>query len=129
MSKDRRISSTDSLKSACAAIKCRSHRGEQRQSGNRTGIAPTQVADYDGDFLQEGGHPGDASQRSQDARGCCEREGEVTMMLRLRAISGDGSATGELFTETAHRLVRYGCTEAQAYQLARVCTLATDATD
>jgi hypothetical protein len=30
---------------------------------------------------------------------------------------------------TAQRLVRYGCSEAQAYRLARVCTLAADATD
>lgn len=36
---------------------------------------------------------------------------------------------GEVFNVTAQRLVRYGCSEAQAYRLGRVCTLAADATD
>ncbi len=40
-----------------------------------------------------------------------------------------GGMTGEVFNVTAQRLVRYGCSEAQAYRLARVCTLAADATD
>jgi hypothetical protein len=40
-----------------------------------------------------------------------------------------GGTTGEVFNVTAQRLVRYGCSEAQAYRLARVCTLAADATD
>jgi hypothetical protein len=40
-----------------------------------------------------------------------------------------GGTTGEVFNVTAQRLVHYGCSEAQAYRLAQVCTLAGDATD
>ncbi len=36
---------------------------------------------------------------------------------------------GEVFTETAQRLIRYGCTEPQAYMLARLTKLDRDATD
>ena len=44
-------------------------------------------------------------------------------MLRLNG------NVGEIFTETAQRLIRYGCTEPQAYTLARVMELDQDATD
>ena len=45
------------------------------------------------------------------------------MMLRL---TGN---TWEVFTVTAQRLVRYGCTEREACTLGRVITLDSDATD
>jgi hypothetical protein len=35
----------------------------------------------------------------------------------------------EVLTATAHRLIRYGCTEREAHTLARVVTLDSDATD
>ena len=44
-------------------------------------------------------------------------------MLRLNG------NVGKIFTETAQRLIRYGCTEPQAYTLARVMELDQDATD
>ena len=37
--------------------------------------------------------------------------------------------TGEVFTETAQRLIRYGCTESQAYALARITALKRISTD
>ena len=40
-----------------------------------------------------------------------------------------GGLKGEIFTETAQRLIRYGCTEPQAYTLARIMELDRDATD
>jgi hypothetical protein len=49
-------------------------------------------------------------------------------MRRLSAGVLD-AARGEVLSETAQRLIRYGCTEAQAYRLARVCTLAADASN
>jgi len=42
---------------------------------------------------------------------------------------GQIELTGEVFTETAQRLIRYGCTEPQAYALARAVTLERTATD
>jgi hypothetical protein len=36
---------------------------------------------------------------------------------------------GEVFSEAAYRLVRYGLNEREAWTLARFCTLAMDATD
>lgn len=40
-----------------------------------------------------------------------------------------GETRGEILSVTAQRLIRYGCTEPQAYMLARVVTLDSDATD
>ncbi len=40
-----------------------------------------------------------------------------------------GELTGEVFTETAQRLILYGCTEREAYALARITTLELTATD
>lgn len=51
-------------------------------------------------------------------------EGLVPPVRRLG--SGIG---GEVFTETAQRLIRYGCTEPQVYALARVITIEPEATD
>jgi hypothetical protein len=40
-----------------------------------------------------------------------------------------GGTTGEVFNVTAQRLVRYGCTEGQAYSLARLIRLDRETPD
>jgi hypothetical protein len=40
-----------------------------------------------------------------------------------------GENRGEIFSETAQRLIRFGCSESQAYTLAKIVTLDRDATD
>lgn len=46
----------------------------------------------------------------------------------IRRLTGSIEAA-EVLSATAQRLVQYGCTEGQAYTLARVITLESDATD
>jgi hypothetical protein len=47
----------------------------------------------------------------------------------MRRLGTTNGIVGEVFTETAQRLIRYGCTEAQAYTLAKLIKLDRDATD